>query len=256
MTLAEESGLGVVREDYAFMRAFALFFADPGAKAHLLADLAVESAMQSGAERTEMLAREIRAEMRLAAADLAGLRADIERLADLLDRDPERRFASDLQVLRAALAWREGDVVEARAHLAPLVASARANPYNGPMVLGLAALLASDAADRDAAIAAGGARVTSGALSHAILWFHRLVLECALRVGVTKLARAQIRALRDYAGDESLGFCELLLETAELALKPADRAEIDAQLARLLEARLADLGALLSIVRAGAAPGP
>ena len=40
--IAEEAGLGLVREEYLFMRAFALFFADPGPHAHLLADIAVD----------------------------------------------------------------------------------------------------------------------------------------------------------------------------------------------------------------------
>ena len=256
VTLAARAGLGMAHQEFAFMRSYALFFAEPGPRAHLLADLAVEDAAGAGADRAEMIARETRAEMRLAALDLAGAREDIERLQALLDRAPESRFAADLTVLRAWLAIREGDARGASAQLAPHLAAARGSHYNGAILLVLAALAAPDPGLRADLIAAGEARLAEGALSCAAIWFGCFALECAARHEDRAQGLRQIARLEALAASEPLGLVDLALGAARLRFGgavPADGPE--AARRALAAARLAGLGGILD-GRDGAVPAP
>ena len=244
MELAAEAGLGVVHEEFGFMRAYSLFFAEPGPRAHLLADLAVESAQGSGAGRAEMVARETRAEMRLAALDLAGAREDIDRLAALLVHDPESRFAADLVALTAWLALREGDRRAAFAGLEPHLEAAAAEPYNGAVFLSLAALAAPDGTVRDRVLRDGAERLRAGALSCAGLWFHAFTLERHLRDGEHEAAAARIASLRAFTAGEPLGFADHVAAAGEAALSGSGAAAESVGRA-LSDARLASFAAML-----------
>ena len=218
VTSAERAGLGMVHQEFGFMRAYTLFFCEPGPRAHVLSDLAVESAFGAGAGRAEMIARETRAEMRLAALDLDGAREDIDRLDELLRGDPESRFAADLIALRAWLALREGDRVAAFARLEPHLEAAGADPYNGAVFLALATLAAPSAPVRDEVQRIGADRLAAGALSCAGLWFRTFTLERLIRDGQHALVEPQLEALRAFAEGEAIGFRDLLVRTAETAL--------------------------------------
>ena len=244
LEIAAEAGLGVVHEEFGFMRAYSHFFAEPGPRAHLLADLAVESAVGSGAGRAEMVARETRAEMRLAALDLAGAREDIDRLAALLVHDPESRFAADLVALTAWLALREGDGRAAFAGLEPHLEAAADEPYNGAVFLSLAALAAPDEAVRDRVLRVGAERLRAGALSCAGLWFHAFTLERHLRDGEREAAAARIVSLRTLTAGEPLGFADHVAAAGEAALSGSGA--VAASVGRALaDARLGSFAAML-----------
>ena len=244
LEIAAEAGLGVVHEEFGFMRAYSLFFAEPGRRAHLLADLAVESAEGSGAGRAEMIARETRAEMRLAALDLDGAREDIDRLGALLEREPESRFAADHVALSAWLALREGDHEAAFAVLAPHLGAAAADPYNGAVFLSLAALAAPNEVTRDEVLRIGAARLEAGALSCAGLWFHAFTLERLIRDGDREAAGRQIARLDAFTADEPLGFADLI-RRASLAALSGTAHHIERTRSDLIEARLEGLLRLL-----------
>ncbi|WP_370316032.1 AAA family ATPase [Sagittula sp.] len=219
---AEQAGLGLVREEYLFMRAFALFFAEPGPQASLLSDIAVDSAVQCGAVRTEMIAREVRAEMRLANGDLAGLEEDLQAIEKLASTRGENRFSKDVETLYAFLEWRRGNADAARRRLAPLLPDAVDDAYIGGTILGLAAICAESTAERDRTIADGLTCLERGALSHAVIWFHSSVIERAISDADRDLARRHMDALTSYAAEEPIGLASLYVRSAELLLWPSE----------------------------------
>lgn len=237
---AEKAGLGLVREEFLFMRAFSLFFADPGPAAFLLADMAVDSAIQCGASRTETIAREVRAEMRLANGDLEGLEEDLEAMKSLSLLRGESRFSKDVDSLDAYLSLRRGNADVAREKLAPLLPDAESDPYIGGTLLGLAALLAMDPEERNHWIAAGERCLANGSLAHAVIWFHATVLERAIIDGDRELGRRHIDALAEFAKPEPIGLVSLIVRTAELSLWPETDAERAAHAAMLEQAGLGD----------------
>ncbi len=222
---AEQAGLGLVREEYMFMRAFSLFFADPGPLAFLLIDIAVDSAAQCGAARTELIAREIRAEMRTANGDLPGLEEDLIAISRLASAKGETRFMKDVETLYVYLHMRRGELDAARGRIAPLLHDAGTDAYVGGKILGLAALLAEDRAERDHWIAEGRDCLARGSLAHSVFWYHASVLERAVMDGDRDLARKEIDAMRAFAGDEPIGIMSLYVRTAELILWPATEAD-------------------------------
>lgn len=243
VALAEQNGFGVVMEEFGFMRAYSLHFSEPGPRARGLADVAVERAMASGAARTEMISRQIRAEIRLSALDLAAAAEDVDRVADLLAAEPEPRFADDLASTRALLLYRSGDHAGAEAIARASFAGAAHKRHAGGLQLGVAALVCRDAETRRSAVRLGSALVKKASLSHGILWFHRLVLESALLHEDVDLARSQIAALRAYTRDEPLGWVELTIENGVLALAP-DRERLADHRAHAEAAGIRDLPAL------------
>jgi len=247
VTMAAEAGLGMVHQEFAFMRSYTLFFAEPGARAHLLADLAVEAAAGAGADRAEMIARETRAEMRLAALDLDGAQEDIARLGELVAREPETRFSADLAALTAWRELRAGDAPAAFARLEPLFGPAQANYYNGAILLALGALAAPDRAARRTLLDRGDARLAAGALSCAAIWYHCFALEAAARDDDLARGRLHLARLRQATQAEPLGLADLALEAAARRFEgPASPAELEALRGRLAEARLSGLAGLLA----------
>ena len=236
--MAEAGGLGVVREEYLFMRGFALFFAEPGPKAHVLADVAVESAVQCGAERMELLAREVRAQMRLMADDFAGLDEDMAILEAASAKSGEKRFGNDVETIGTWLHFRRGELAAAKDRLLPLLDSADDNSDNGGTILALAANLADAPEERDAYIARGRERLARGALCHSFIWYHLLVLERAGRDGDRELSERHRRALRDYTAGDSLGLVDLVLRTADGAFGDTASGRWQAHLGELHAARL------------------
>ena len=222
---AERAGLGLVREEYMFMRAFSLFFADPGPQAFLLADVAVDSAVQCGAARTELIAREIRAEMRTANGDLIGLEQDLVAISELATARGETRFMKDVQTLYAYLHMRRGDLRTAREYIEPLLEDACSDAYIGGKILGLAALLAEDRDTRDDWIAKGRECLARGSLAHSVFWYHASVLERAVMDGDQALAREEIDAMFAFAAKEPIGIMSLYIRTAELLLWPSSDAD-------------------------------
>ncbi|MDM8167650.1 AAA family ATPase [Roseovarius sp.] len=222
---AEQAGLGLVREEYMFMRAFSLFFADPGPQAFLLADVAVDSAVQCGAARTELIAREIRAEMRTANGDLAGLEEDLVAISKLATARGETRFMKDVQTLYAYLHMRRGDLQTARDYIRPFLDDAGSDAYIGGKILGLAALLAEDRAARDDWIAKGRECIARGSLAHSVFWYHASVLERAVMDDDRALAREVIDAMLAFAAEEPIGIVSLYIRTAELLLWPSSEAD-------------------------------
>ncbi|MGK7653950.1 AAA family ATPase [Roseovarius sp. B08] len=218
---AESAGLGLVREEYLFMRGFARFFADPGPHAFLLADVAVDSAIQCGAARTQSVAREVRAEMRLVAGNLDGMQDDIDAIDKLISVRKESRISADVDILRVQLALRRGDPSTARRLLAPLLVGAKTNADIGATAFGLSALLARTRKERDAALALGRTCSAHYALSHSFVWFHAAALECAVLDRDQALARRHMDALTAFAGDAPGSLMEAYVRTAELALWPA-----------------------------------
>lgn len=218
--IAEEAGLGLVREEYLFMRAFALFFADPGPHAHLLADIAVDSARQCGAVRTEVIAREVRAEMRLMNGDIEGLDEDLAAIEALTPG--ESRFSKDVETLKAFSALRGGDVEAARSRIAALLPDAGTDAYVGGTIFGFAALVAEEREARDQEIADGLACLARGSLAHAVIWFHASVLERAILDKDRDLARVHMDALTAFASDEPIGLVTHYVRAVELALWPSD----------------------------------
>jgi DNA-binding SARP family transcriptional activator len=216
VTMAADAGLGMVHQEFGFMRSYTLFFSEPGARAHLLADLAVESAAGAAADRAEMIARETRAEMRLAALDLDGAQEDIDRLAELVAGERESRFAADLTILRAWHALRCGSRDEAFAQLEPHLDPATGSYYNGAIFLVLGALSAADPMVRADLLAAGEQRLIEGALSCATIWFHCFAIETAALNGDLARGRKHADMLRQYTKSESLGLVELAVRTAAL----------------------------------------
>ena len=242
--MAEAAGLGVVREEYLFMRAFALFFTEPGQRAHALVDVAVESAIQCGAGRAERVAREVRAQMRLMADDLDGLDEDMAVLDAAVRRSGETRFDNDIDVLASWRLLRRGESTAARARLAPLLDSADDNSDNGGTILGLAVNLAEDLRERDAYLARGRARLERGALCHSTLWYHVLTLERAARDGDRALAERQWRALRAWSEGERFELADLALRAVRAALDGAGAPERKALAGELDAARLGYLARL------------
>ncbi|WP_298435260.1 AAA family ATPase [uncultured Jannaschia sp.] len=245
--LARDGGMGLTHQEYAFMRGYTLHFAEPGPKAHLLADLAVESAVESGAARTEMMARDVRAEIRLMASDLDAAREDIARVAALTEADPESRVVADVAMMNGWLALREGDPDRAFLTLEPLFSAARQSPYNGPTILALGALAAPDAATRHDLLDAAGARVRTGAMGPVAIEFHCFALEVAAREDDAEAARRHVAALHAFASQEPLGLVDLAIRVAALRFGPEASAEAEADLrAELDRARLAGLALILS----------
>ena len=218
---AEKAGLGLVREEYMFMRAFSLFFADPGPKAFLLADVAVDSAVQCGAARTELIAREIRAEMRTANGDLKGLEEDLVAISQLATAKGETRFMKDVQTCYAWLHMRRGELDVARNYIEPLLDDACSDAYIGGKILGLAALLAEDRETRDSWIAQGRECLARGSLAHSVFWYHASVLERAVMDRDHALAEQEIAAMKAFAAQEPIGIVSLYIRTAELVLWPS-----------------------------------
>ena len=237
---AEEAGLGLVREEYLFMRAFSLFFAEPGPRAHLLVDIAVDSAMQCGAARTEMIGREVRAEMRLANADMSGLEEDLEAITKLASARGESRFSKDVETLYAFVALRRGDMASARARIEPLLSGAGSDAYIGGTIYGLAVLAAKDSPQRDQAIADGLACIARGSLAHSVIWFHGCVLERAVLDGDVDLVTRHIHLLETFTKDEPIGLVSLMVRATEVGLRSSaegERCELETS---LREACLAD----------------
>ncbi|MFO6464308.1 AAA family ATPase [Jannaschia sp. KMU-145] len=245
--LARAGGMGLTHQEYAFMRGYTLHFAEPGPNAHLLADLAVESAVESGAARTEMMARDVRAEIRLMALDLDAAREDIARVAALTEGDPESRFVADVAMMNGWLALREGSSDRAFRTLEPLFSAARQSPYNGPTILALGALAAPDAATRHDLLDAAGARVRAGAMGPVAIEFHCFALEAAAQDDDAETARRHVAALRAFAAQEPLGLVDLAIRVAGLRFgsETSARAEVDLR-AELDRARVAGLGLILA----------
>lgn len=216
MRIAEEGGHGMVIEEMGLMRANALHFFDPGPYAAALADLAVEGGQASGAHRTEMFARSIRAEIRLSALDLEGAARDMDRIDQLLASSNEPRFTDDLVAMRALLAYRRGDFHVAAALIRPLNEVVNSSLNASGLQYGVVVLTSGEAATRQRAIEIANGPVRRSWLSHEVLWFHRLTLEWALRHRDTALVHMQIAKLRDYTAEEPLGWVELAIENAEL----------------------------------------
>jgi tetratricopeptide (TPR) repeat protein len=219
---AERAGLGLVREEYLFMRGFALFFANPGPEAFLLADVAVDSAIQCGAVRAIAVAREVRAEMRWAAGDLDGMQEDIEAIDALIPVRRESRISADVDILRVQLALRRGDPEAAQRMLAPLLETAETNADIGATAFGLSALLARTTAERDAALDRGMTCSARYALSHSVVWFHAAALERAFLDQDQALARRHMDALTAFAGDAPGSLMNAYVRTAELTLWPSN----------------------------------
>jgi hypothetical protein len=238
--IAEREGYGVVLEEFGFMRAYALHFADPGPEAVALADLAVERAIASGAARTEMISRQIRAEMRLSAYNLSGAEEDLRRCSELLAADPEARFQDDLTSTRALLLYRTGDRGGAEALVRPVLARAGSNRHAGGFQFGLAALVLGNPDEREEAVRLGTQLVTTASLSHGVLWFHRLVLESAVVNRQVELASAEIAALRAYTAEEPLGWVDLAVENGMLFLHQ-DKERLERYLVRTSTTGIKDL---------------
>ena len=238
---AEKAGLGLVREEYLFMRAFSRFFADPGPDAFLLADIAVESSQQCGAARTETVAREVRAEMRLVAGDLDGVAEDIRAIDTLTRVRGEIRVTNDVQILRAYLDLRAGNRARAQELLAPILVGAETNADVGATALGLSALMARDRAERDGILAKGMICAQDVALSHSVVWFHLCALERAVADSDRDLALRHIAALRAFSANEPIGLVDMIIRSIELALWPSTEGERRDHTDRLREACLGDL---------------
>ena len=224
IAIARKGGFGMVIEEFGYVHAYARHLSDPGPHAAVLADLAVEEARNSGALHTEMIARLVRSDIRLSGLDLAGTEEDLRRAAELLSGSRERRFADDLVEMRALLAYRRGDPSEANAVLDPLIEAGVSLGRTAARRLGLLALV-GDRSARRRAIEIGSELARRPQRAQGVLWFHRLVLESALRHDEPALARAEIDALRARTADEPLGWVELAIENAELHLAPdAERA--------------------------------
>ncbi len=213
---AADAGLGLVHQEFDFMRAFTLFFADPGPRAHLLADLAVESALEAGAERAEMLARNVRAELRLTALDLDGARADIDRVAALIAADCEPRFVADIAMMRGWINLREGDLAAAYALLEPHFGDARASFYNGAPFLGLGALCAPNADRRDVLLRAADDRISAGSMASAEIGYHCFALEVMAMTDDASRARGHLERLRSMTATEPLGLVDFALQASEV----------------------------------------
>ena len=252
--IAETAGLGIVREDYLFMQAFSLFFSDPGPRAFLLVDNAVESAKDCAATRIEVVAREVRAEMRLVAGDLAGVAEDIRAIDALSSMRGEARVSDDVDILRVYLALRSGDLDEAKTRLAPFLPGARSNSDIGATTLGLATLTAEDREARDVALDAGLLCCEKCALSHSWVWFHALALERAIVDGDEALGRRIVAAMDAYAADAPPGLVSLYARTGELALWPPADGPVGEHAARLAKAGLGDMTRLLAIAPRTAPP--
>ena len=242
---AETAGLGLVREEYMFMRAFSLFFADPGPQAFLLADVAVDSAVQCGAARTELIAREIRAEMRTANGDLTGLEQDLVAISNIATAKGETRFMKDVEALYAWLYMRRGDPQRARDRLAPFLEDAVSDAYIGAKILGHAAVLAEDRETRDHWIAQGRACIARGSLAHSVLWYHASVLERAVMDGDRILAQEEMNAMQAFAAEEPIGLLSLYIRTAELLLWPSTEADRQSHAEVVRAAGLEDCALLL-----------
>lgn len=238
---AEKAGLGLVREEYLFMRAFSRFFADPGPDAFLLADIAVESAQQCGAARTETVAREVRAEMRLVAGDLDGVAEDIRAIDTLTTVRGEIRVTNDVQILRAYLDLRAGNRARAQELLAPILVGVETNADVGATALGLSALMARDRAERDGILAKGMICAHDVALSHSVVWFHLCALERAVADSDRDLALRHIAALRAFSANEPIGLVDMIIRSIELALWPSTEGERRDHTDRLRDACLGDL---------------
>ena len=247
MEIATRAGLGLVHQEFGFMRSYTLFFADPGERAHVLADLAVEAAQGAGVDRAEMIARETRAEMRLAALDLEGAREDIDRLDTFLKREFEPRFAADLASLQAWLSLREGHRDRTFAALRHRFEEAGEDYYNGTICFALGAAAAPDEETSRTWLAAGERRLAAGALSCAAIWFHCFALECATRYDDPELGRRHAKALRESAGatgEEPPGLARLATQAATLHFGTSKAGHGDV-LRDLTKARLRGFTAIL-----------
>ena len=251
VSLAASSGLGLVHQEFDFMRCFTLVFAEPGPRVHLLADLSVESAVEAGAERAEMLARNVRAEIRLNALDLDGAQDDIDRIMVLIEADPEARFKSDIALLRGWLLLRAGDAASAFSQLEPHLVAARDSFYNGPTLLALGALTAPTSATRADLMAAADARVAMGAMASAELAYRAMALEYAAGQSRPDPIEHHLSRLHHFDKDRDLKFAAILQRVAKarFGLDQSDATQ-DTLRAELAEIRLSGLANVLTGGRA------
>lgn len=218
--IGQAGGFGMVIEDFGAVYAYAHHLLDPGPRAAVLADLAVEGARNSGAVRNEIIARMIRADMRLAALDFAGAAEDMDRITGLQSAvGREQRFEEDLSALRALLAYRRGDRIAVDGLIDSSGEPDGFDARTAGLRLGVVAL-AGSAPARERAIELGAELAGAMWLAHGVIRFHRLVLESALRRDEPTLARAEIEALRDYTAPEPLAWVEFAIEHAQLYLAP------------------------------------
>ena len=201
----------------------------------------MESAQQCGAARTETVAREVRAEMRLVAGDLDGVAEDIRAIDTLTTVRGEIRVTNDVQILRAYLDLRAGNRARAQELLAPILSGAEANADVGATALGLSALMAHDRPERDGILAKGMICAHDVALSHSVVWFHLCALERAVADSDRDLALRHIAALRAFSTNEPIGLVDMIIRSIELALWPSTEGERRDHTARLREACLGDL---------------
>ena len=114
--------------------------------------------------------------------------------------------------------------------------------FVGPRILGLRALITSDASVRREALSHGGSVIKEGCAAHNVLWFHRDAIEACINDGNWDQAEHYASALEEFVVTEPLPWSSFYIAWGRaLAAAGRDRAN-DANLVRIRELEKAAAG--------------
>ncbi|HXW19912.1 MAG TPA: adenylate/guanylate cyclase domain-containing protein [Roseiarcus sp.] len=129
-----------------------------------------------------------------------------------------RRYEAAILGVSAELALAQDDRREALALVREgMTASEETSPgFAGPILYGLLALIEKERSAREAALAAGEALLTKGAVGHNQFWFRRFAIEAALQLEEWDEADAHADALAARTAAEPLPYSDLIVERGRI----------------------------------------
>ena len=128
-----------------------------------------------------------------------------------------KRFEGQLHAMSALISLREGQraLAQASANRALTICQEGGESgmkYIGPWIWGVQALVATDAAERNEALAEGESCLLGNCVSHNYILFRELAIDAALQGGDWTRAEGFCNRLRQYTAAQPLPYCDFLVE--------------------------------------------
>ncbi|MEP6740116.1 MAG: adenylate/guanylate cyclase domain-containing protein [Caldimonas sp.] len=184
----------------------------------------LRGAVEVGRETIELAVRASQPRAELMARMLVGwvdvlMRGDdsadehLDAVHELIERLGARRFEGQQLGASAVLALRRGDRDTARRHANRALAVCRANgmTHIGPWVLGVCALVETDAGRRRQLLAEGEEELARGAVSHNTIALRDTAIEVALDMRDWPMVELNCERIRSYTAAEPLPMCDFII---------------------------------------------
>lgn len=211
--LCQELGLGRVEVANRHMVGWSRMYLNEVAEAGEDARAAAEMAERVGQNRAEMIARMLGSLVNIERCNLQAAREEANRGTGLARRLGASHFTAQGLCWLAKIFAAEQRLDEAREHIDEAVSILRGvgMGFFGPLVLGNAARLADDAAQRAKLLGEAEAVLQNGCVSHNYFWFYRESIEAALERAQWSEVERYCRSLEDYASNEPLPWSDLFM---------------------------------------------